>query len=144
MLLKRLPIFAALAAWPLAAQTLSFTSLTVAAGNSPISVRLADFNGDSAPDIVVINGGGSDTVTVLLNQGGGNFSAPITTATGGLGGIALTSGDFNHVGQADDGQTPVCFGQFTRARCDSLLQVLILHLQRPLQVVHFEMGFDAG
>jgi hypothetical protein len=86
MLLKRLPIFAALAAWPLAAQTLSFTSLTVAAGNSPISVRLADFNGDSAPDIVVINGGGSDTVTVLLNQGGGNFSAPITTATGGLGG----------------------------------------------------------
>jgi hypothetical protein len=100
-LLKRLPIFAALAVWPMAAQTLSFTAQTVSAGNAPTSVRLADFNGDKKPDIVVINAGGSDTVSVLLNLGNGSFSAPITTATGGLGGIALTSGDFNHDGRAD-------------------------------------------
>jgi len=73
----------------------------VSAGNSPISIRLADFNGDSKPDIVVINAGGWGTVSVLLNLGGGNFSAPISTSTGGSGAIAITSGDFNHDGKAD-------------------------------------------
>jgi len=89
------------AVWPLAAQTLSFTPHTVPAGNSPTSVRLIDFNGDNKLDIVVINADGSDTLSVLLNQGNGNFSAPVTGQTGGAGAIALTSGDFNHDGKAD-------------------------------------------
>ncbi len=90
---------AACAALP--AQQLSFTSAILAAGNSPISVRLADFNSDSKLDIVVINTGGWGAVSVLLNAGGGAFSNPITTTTAGLGAMALTSGDFNHDGHPD-------------------------------------------
>ncbi|HLY16511.1 MAG TPA: VCBS repeat-containing protein [Bryobacteraceae bacterium] len=91
----------ALLAGSLAAQTLSFTPFNVTAGSAPMAVRLIDFNGDSRPDIVVINAGGLGTVSVLLNQGGGKFSKPITTETGGLGAVTLTSGDFNHDGKAD-------------------------------------------
>jgi hypothetical protein len=101
VLLTRRSILAALATWPLAAQTLSFTPQTVSAGNSPISVRLHDFDRDNKLDIVVINGDGSETVSVLLNLGGGNFSAPITSATGGFGSMALTAADFNHDGKED-------------------------------------------
>jgi hypothetical protein len=85
----------------LAAQTLSFTAKTVNAGNMPKSVRLADFDGDHRPDIAVINAGGFSALSVLLSQGAGNFSDPITTLTGGLGSIVLTSGDYNHDGKAD-------------------------------------------
>jgi hypothetical protein len=99
--LKRILSFAVLAAGSLAAQPLVFTTQTISAGNSPISLRLADFNGDKKTDIVVVNSGGSDTVSVLLNEGGGSFSAPLATLTGGLGGIALASADYNHDGKAD-------------------------------------------
>jgi hypothetical protein len=97
----RLFFLAAVAAGALAAQSASFKPLTMQAGNSPISVRVVDFNGDNKPDIVVINSDGWGTVTVLLNLGGGQFSNPIATTTGGLGSMALTSGDFNHDGKAD-------------------------------------------
>jgi hypothetical protein len=100
-LLKHLLVLAALAGLPLAAQDVSFTPQTIAAGNSPVGVRLIDFSGNNMPDIVVINAGGSDTVSVLMNQGNGNFAAPVATPTGGLGGIALTSGDYNHDGKPD-------------------------------------------
>jgi hypothetical protein len=98
---KPLLLFTVLAACPLAAQTLSFVPQTIYAGHSPTSVRLFDFNGDHKPDIVVINAGGWGTVTVLLNEGGGNFSDPITTFTGGTGAVAVISGDYNHDGKAD-------------------------------------------
>jgi hypothetical protein len=99
--LRRLPLLAILAASSFAAQPLSFTSQTISAGNAPTSVRLADFNGDNMPDIVVINAADTGTVSVLLNLGAGQFSAPIATPTSGLGSIALTSGDYNHDGKAD-------------------------------------------
>src|SRR5579871_4753673 len=98
---KILPIFAALALGPLSAETLDFTPTSIDAGNSPTSIRLIDFNGDNLPDIIVINAGGPGSVSVLLNQGQGSFSAPMTTLTGGSGAIALTSGDFNHDGYED-------------------------------------------
>ena len=48
------------------------------------------------------------------------------------------------LGTIEDGQPLVCFGKFTRARGDSLLQAFILRLQFPLQVMQLEMRFDAG
>ncbi|HTQ58212.1 MAG TPA: VCBS repeat-containing protein [Bryobacteraceae bacterium] len=83
------------------AQNLYFQSTLMSAGNAPIAVRVADFNGDRLPDIAVINSGGSGTVTVLLNAGAGSFSGPIASTTGGLGAWAMTVGDFNHDGKAD-------------------------------------------
>ena len=80
-ILKRLQLLTALATLPMAAQNLSFTAQSVPAGNAPTSIRLIDFNGDGRPDIIVINAGGGGSVSVLLNQGGGNFSAPINTLT---------------------------------------------------------------
>jgi len=38
-------------------------------GNTPLSVAIADVNGDGKPDLVVVNGG-SDTIGVLLNTTG--------------------------------------------------------------------------
>jgi len=100
-LLSLVLLFTALAACSLAAQRLSFTQHTISAGISPKSIRLADFNGDGKPDIVVVNAAGSGTVSVLLNLGSATFSLPVATQTGGLGGIALTSGDYNHDGKTD-------------------------------------------
>ena len=49
----------------------------------------------------MINGGGAGTVSVLLNQGGGSFAQPLATLTGGMGGVSLTAGDYNHDGKPD-------------------------------------------
>lgn len=42
---------------------------------SPISVAIADLNGDGKPDLVVVNSGG---VSVLLGTGRGPFAAPVS------------------------------------------------------------------
>jgi len=59
---------------------------------------LADFNGDSKPDILAVGG---STVYVLLNNGDGTFGAPVSTAinTSAPGVIAI--GDFNGDGKVD-------------------------------------------
>jgi FG-GAP-like repeat len=87
----------------MAAETLSFTPLTLPAGSSPAGVRVADFNADGRPDIVVVNTAGANQnhVTVLLGEGGWRFSSPVSSATGGLGSAALTIGDFNGDGKPD-------------------------------------------
>ncbi len=41
---------------------------TFAAGSFPFSVTAADLNGDGKPDLIVANGPGSNTVSVLLNK----------------------------------------------------------------------------
>lgn len=50
-------------------------------GDSPPGVAVADVNGDSHLDIVTANGT-SDTVSVLLGDGAGGFSAPAEFTTG--------------------------------------------------------------
>jgi len=72
---------------------------TAAQGLAGITV--ADFNGDGKPDIAVL-----DThyvnVFVYLNQGNGNFSAPVATNVSLLGtGRTLVAGDFNGDGKQD-------------------------------------------
>jgi len=60
----------------LAQLTYTNTFLTHLPG-SPQGLSVADFNRDGKPDIGVVNG---TTVSILFNQGAGNFGAPITTA----------------------------------------------------------------
>jgi hypothetical protein len=51
------------------------------AGNSPGFLRVADLNGDGAPDLVTTNQT-ANTVSVLLNQGNGTFGSATTYGTG--------------------------------------------------------------
>jgi hypothetical protein len=85
----------------LSAPALSFvTSLTPNAGPNPQSVAVGDFNGDGIPDIATINGSEANTVTVLLGNGDGTFTAKSTLNVGSNPyGIAV--GDFNGDGILD-------------------------------------------
>ncbi len=81
---------------------LSFAnSSTPAVGNEPAAVTVGDFNGDGKADLAVANGS-SGTVTVLLGNGDGTFTAaagsPITV---GSRPVSVAVGDFNGDGKAD-------------------------------------------
>jgi hypothetical protein len=62
-------------------------------GNGPTSVAIADVNGDGFPDIVVTNGT-DNTVTVLLGNGQGKFTAKPLIATGATP-VSVAIADFN-------------------------------------------------
>ena len=51
-------------------------------GNSPQSVAIGDFNGDSIPDLAVGNFG-DNNVAILLGSGGGAFQPAVTYGVGG-------------------------------------------------------------
>ncbi|CAF4622380.1 unnamed protein product, partial [Rotaria socialis] len=54
---------------------------TYPTGNRTSSVAVVDVNSDNKPDIIVANYG-SNTVSVLVNNGSGTFLTQITYATG--------------------------------------------------------------
>lgn len=62
------------------------------------SMAAADFNSTGRPDI--IGTVGADSIALCLNQGGGNFGAPITYAAGTYT-TSLAVGDFNKDGRPD-------------------------------------------
>ena len=72
-------------------------SYTVGAG--PVSVALADVNGDKKLDIVAANRL-DKTVTVLLGAGDGTFREPATFPLAGAP-VAIAAGDFNQDGKPD-------------------------------------------
>jgi hypothetical protein len=85
------------------AQTISYVNGATfsTGGTNPEGIVVADFNGDGKLDLAVSNIG-NNTVDVFLNDGSGNFAAPIVTTvqiTNGLG--SLSVGDFNEDGKAD-------------------------------------------
>ena len=89
-----------------ASQALSYIAgpiLTSGVGH-PRGVVVADFNGDGKPDIAVSNFD-TNTIAVFLNDGLGNFAAPIVTTVqltnAGLNVGSLAVGDFNEDGKAD-------------------------------------------
>jgi uncharacterized protein len=82
-----------LVASPPAALGLSFDRATYPTGITAFSVAAADFNGDSDPDLAVVNLD-SDTVSILVGAPGGTFTGPTNLAAGGRP-IGVATGDFN-------------------------------------------------
>jgi hypothetical protein len=71
-----------------------------AAGSSPRSVAVGDFNGDGTIDLAVANYISSGTVSVLLGNGDGTFQTAVSYPAGGLT-ISVAVGDFNGDGNQD-------------------------------------------
>jgi hypothetical protein len=74
-----------------------------ATGRSPASIAIGDLNGDGKRDLATANnGGGVNTVSVLLNRGDGSFQANVDYRTGGRGGrLSVAIGDLNGDGNSD-------------------------------------------
>jgi flagellin len=54
-------------------------------GTNPLgAAKVTDVNGDGTPDIVQVNSGGTDSVSVLLNAGSGNFGSQATYSIAGI------------------------------------------------------------
>jgi len=92
--------WAVAAAGGLAAQTVSFVARRdYPAGTSPQSVAVADFNGDSKPDVAVVNRD-SRNVSVLLGNGDGSLQ-PARHSVAGAGPRGVATADFNGDGRLD-------------------------------------------
>ncbi len=76
--------------------------LDYTAGNIPVAVTVADFNGDGIPDLAVVNNGFgfSDTVSVFLGKGDGTFLSGGTLVTG-TGPTQAVAADFDGNGTMD-------------------------------------------
>jgi hypothetical protein len=83
---------------PTASVTMNLAS-SPATGSNPFSVAVGDFNGDGKLDLAVANEG-SDTVSILLGDGRGNFSLISSPATG-VEPRSVAVGDFNKDGKLD-------------------------------------------
>ena len=71
-----------------------------AVGTNPQSVAAADINGDGRPDIITANSG-SNTVTVLLGNGSGGFSAAEGSPfAAGTSPVSVVAADFNPDGSS--------------------------------------------
>ncbi len=68
-------------------------------GNGPVSVAVADFNGDGIPDLVVVNSQ-DNTVSVLLGKGDGTFPTNDAISIGNQP-VFVVTGDFNNDGIPD-------------------------------------------
>ncbi|MGD1063623.1 MAG: FG-GAP-like repeat-containing protein [Terracidiphilus sp.] len=82
-------------------QGLSFTNQSNPATDvRPISIAVGDFNGDGVLDLATANNGGS-TVTILLGNGNGTFTANGTISLTGTIPYCIAAGDFNGDGKLD-------------------------------------------
>jgi|tagenome__1003787_1003787.scaffolds.fasta_scaffold20985465_5 type II secretory pathway component GspD/PulD (secretin) len=84
----------------------TFPETTFAVGNNPSALVAATFSGGTLPDLAVANQN-DNTISILLNQGGGNFAAqansPFVLAANETGPVALGSGVFGNTVTNSDG-----------------------------------------
>ncbi|MDQ3749603.1 MAG: VCBS repeat-containing protein [Acidobacteriota bacterium] len=78
---------------------LSFTATNFSVGGNPYSVTIGDFNGDGRLDLATTNAN-TETVSVLLGDGAGGFSAATNFPVGGIP-LSVAAGDFNGDGRLD-------------------------------------------
>src|SRR5208337_2022215 len=81
--------------WQTITECIDFPRCNVGAG--PVSVALADVNGDEKLDIVAVNRL-DNTVSILPGVGDGTFRQAITFAVSGAP-VAVAVGDFNEDGK---------------------------------------------
>jgi hypothetical protein len=72
-----------------------------AGGNWPVSIAIADLNGDGRPDVIVANKNPVDTVSVLAGNAAGTLEAVASYASDGFGPYAVGIGDLNGDGRPD-------------------------------------------
>ena len=94
------------------------STYSTGANSYPISIAVADVNGDSRPDLVTANNNNTGTVGVLLGQASGGFAAVNAYSTGGVYPFSIAVGDVNGDGRLDlitanigDNTTGVLLGQ---------------------------------
>jgi hypothetical protein len=75
----------------------TFIAANYPAGTSPVSVAMADLNGDGKADLAVASGTG---VSVLLNNGNGTFGAPASYGSG-TNPLSVAAADLNGDGKVD-------------------------------------------
>jgi len=68
-------------------------------GNDPVSIAVADFNGDGKLDLAVVSYW-SNSLSILLGNGDGTFQSPVQYTTGS-GPKSVAVGDFTGNGNAD-------------------------------------------
>jgi hypothetical protein len=88
-----------------------FTITSIAVGNNPLDIAVADYDGATGPDIAVANHV-DGTVTVLTNTGSGAFTAQ-TVAVGGQPFRLLW---FNLAGGAPSPATPLALAVLTQVQ----------------------------
>ena len=72
---------------------------TYATGKGPLSLTIADVNGDGIPDVIVANFT-DNTVSILLGNGDGTFKTAIPVPVG-EGPVYVTTADMNNDGKPD-------------------------------------------
>jgi sugar lactone lactonase YvrE len=75
-------------------------SSSPATGQHPVAMAYGDFNGDGIPDLATTNFL-DNTVTILLGDGQGGFTAAAVSPATGSGPNAIVAGDFNGDGKTD-------------------------------------------
>jgi sugar lactone lactonase YvrE len=84
------------------------SSSSIAMNNESNAIATADFNGDGIPDLAVSDSNsGKTTLTILLGNGDGTFTATTTSPTVGLYPDSIAVGDFNGDGIPDLAVTSV-------------------------------------
>ena len=75
-------------------------AVSYSAGSYPGALVVADLNGDGKADLVTASPSGGD-INVLLGNGDGTFSEPVSYSTGATYPLAVVVGDWNGDGKSD-------------------------------------------